>query len=288
MKKRVFGKTNLWKTLLAALLLAVLLAPLGALAQARFPADRGAVTDDADVLSQAMLREIAEFQSLAQARTGVNLQVVMVHFLDGLDAQAYAKELFLRRGLGPSDLLLLGAAGEDSFAVASGSQFKETISDNNMQLLLTTSGFGELFKAQRYEEAFGKFFVAFAQTLGKQYKVDMDLGRLFAAYQPTAQATPAPRPTTPSSGSYFSALWDSIRDEFDDSAEEYRDYHERRERENNGLTPAGWVLLVILIGIVFSQSDPMRRARGRGGCGCGPLGWIFGLLGITTLFRRRR
>lgn len=288
MKRKAFVNNRILKVLGTALLLAVLLTPMLTQAQARFPADRGAVTDDANVLSSVMIQEIGEFQSLVQARTGVELQVVVVHFLDGLDAQTYAREMFVRRGMESSDMLLLGAAGEDGFAVASGVQFKENISDNNMQLLLTTSGFGELFKAQRYEEAFGKFFVSFAQTLNKQYGVNMDLGGLFAAYQSGAQPAPTPRPTAPGVGSYFSSLWDSIRDDFDDNAEEYRDYHQRREKEEGGLTPAGWVLLVILIGIVFSQSDPVRKNRRRGGCGCGPLGWIFGIFGITSLFRKRR
>ncbi|NLV58916.1 MAG: TPM domain-containing protein [Clostridiales bacterium] len=283
MKQSNIGTKRLLKALAAVLVAMALLIPALALGEARFPADRGAVTDDANVLSQAMIKEIGEFQTLALARTGVRVRVAVVHFLDGLDAQTYARELFVRWGMGLMDLLILGAAGEDSFAAVSGAEFEQTISDNNIQLLLSNSGFGELFKAQQYETAFGKLFAALAQTLGKHYGADMDLGSLFAAYRSGAQATP--KPSRPNVSSYVSSLWDSVMDDIDDKVEGYASYHERRERESRGLTPAGWVLLFILIGLVFSRSDRARRGRG---CGCGPLGWIFGLLGLNSLFGRRR
>ncbi len=276
-------KTKLGKALWAMMMVLVLLTPAAALGQARFPADRGAVTDDASVLPESLVANIAEFQTVALSRTGVKVQVAVVHFLDGLDAQTYAQELFARWDLGENDFLLLGAVGEDQYASASGTQLKKTWSDNNAQLLLSTSGFGELFKKQQYEQAFSQFFVAFGQTLGRLYSADMNLNGLFSAYGAT-QATPAPAGTRQS---FVSSLWNSIQEGFDDSAMGYVDYHEQREREQGGLSPAGWVLLIVLIGIVFSQSDPARRARKTMGCGCGPLGWIFGLIGIGKLWRRR-
>ena len=120
MKQSNIGTKRLLKALAAVLVAMALLIPALALGEARFPADRGAVTDDANVLSQAMIKEIGEFQTLALARTGVRVRVAVVHFLDGLDAQTYARELFVRWGMGLMDLLILGAAGEDSFAAVSG------------------------------------------------------------------------------------------------------------------------------------------------------------------------
>ncbi len=190
------------KALGAIVVAVLLLAPALALGEARFPIDRGAVTDDANVLSQEMVAQIQEFQSVAESRTGVKVRVAVVHFLDGLDAQAYASKLFTRWNMGEEDFLLLGAAGEDSYGIASGQEMKRSFSDNNAQLMLSSSGFGEQFKDQQYDAAFGKFFVAFGQMLGRQYSVDMGLDKLFTAYQSGASVAQVATPT-PTSGSFL-------------------------------------------------------------------------------------
>ena len=67
-----------------------LLIPALALAGVRMPADRGTVTDDANVLSAQTASDIAEYARLLKDDTGINVRVAIVHFLDGLDAQTYA------------------------------------------------------------------------------------------------------------------------------------------------------------------------------------------------------
>ena len=63
---------------------------------------------------------------------------------------------------------------------------------------------------------------------------------------------------------------------------------ERMEDEENGLTAGGWIVLIILIMIVLRQNkrDKARRRAYRSGCGCSPLGWIIGLLGLGFLFNK--
>ena len=91
-----------------------------ALASARLPVQRGAATDDADVLSAQTVSDFSSYAQQVKAETGLRLHVALVHFWDGLDAQAYADALFEAWNLGDMDILLCGAAGEDTFATAMG------------------------------------------------------------------------------------------------------------------------------------------------------------------------
>ena len=275
----------------ALALILVMLAPSFAGAEARFPTDGGTVTDEAGVLSEPMRREIEAFAALAHARAGIKMQVVTVHFLDGLNVQNYANQLFHHWELGEKGFLLLAAVGEDSFATASGEGFKKTASDRNVQLLLGTLGFGRLLREQQYEDAFGRFFAAFGQLLGKQFSEDRDYQRLFTAYQEGAEPTPrppatppppepapqAPQPPRPPQRvpSIFSAIV-------------YENNARQKARENEGLSFGGLVVLVILIWLVFGGNKAARRGRRMMGCGCGPLSWIVSLFGISRLLGRRR
>lgn len=285
-------KRKLWTGLLALVLLSLCVA--GALAEAdiklaRFPQQRGSVTDDTNVLTEAMRKDIAEFAGLSTSQAGVQIQVVLVHFLDGLSPQEYAKKLFERWNLSGQDFLLLGAVGEDSFASVSGGDVKQGFSDSNAQSLLYTSKFSELFKQQRYDEAFARYFLAFADMMEKQMDAKISLGNLFAAYhKQEISATADDRALNAAvSGavSKGSQMWSDAIESIGSSVRDYDNYHERKERDGNGLTPAGWIVLVILLMIIFGQKDPSRRGKRRG---CSPLGWILGAFGLGSLLKRWR
>ncbi len=283
-------KNKLFALLAAALLALLSLTPGLAGAEARFPSLRGPLTDDANALSESVASDIAEFQTLAADQTDVTPYVAIVHFLDGLDAQTYAAELFKRWGLGDDDFLLLGAVAEDSFASVSGKNVLRNFSDQNAKNLLASSRFSEMFKAQQYDAAFGNYFVAFADMLSKQYGTEVRLGQVFADYQTRIQPTPKPTGTQNQWTAAVSEMWDGFNDRFASSARDYDSYHEQRERESKGLGPAGWIILALLALIIFGQSDPVRRARRNGcaGCGCSPIGWVFSILGLGALFGRWR
>ena len=261
----------------------VVFAPLCSLAEARYPALRGAVTDDANVLSKETVDDIVSFQTMAKARADVTVYVVMVHFLDGVDAQTYANTLFTRWGLGENDFLLLGAAGEDSFASATGKSLKEKFSDANAQSLLFTSGFGAAFKEQRYDEAFEQYFIAFTDMLNKKYDVDVQLDKLFSNISGVVEKA---KPSKPSR----SNMWGIVSEKIDDSA---RSYEEKRQRwqEHDGWSAGEWIILVVLILLIFGRKSPVRKAyrkRTPIGCGCSPVGWIFGIFGLGMLFGKKR
>ena len=93
------------------LMLALVVLPLGALAAVRMPARRGAVPDDADVLSAQTAADLTEYaELLSDSDDSIGLHVAIVHFLDGLDAQTYADQLFDKWDLDSRDLLVLVAA----------------------------------------------------------------------------------------------------------------------------------------------------------------------------------
>ena len=89
-------KASFWKTLTALVLAVMLLTGGVAAAQARFPERAAALTDDANALSQQMTADIAAYAQKVEDVTGVKLNVVLVHFLDGEPVQTYADALFAR------------------------------------------------------------------------------------------------------------------------------------------------------------------------------------------------
>ena len=262
---------------------------------ARMPDSRGVLTDDADALGAQTAQDIASYAELLKNDTDVQLHVVIVHFLDGMDVQTYANELFTRWTLGQDDLLLLGAAGEDSFASAMGANVKRELGEANAEnLMYTSSRFAEYFRSQKYDAAFASYFVALNTLVEKQYDERISLGSLFESAQVVGTA---PAPTT-SAAEFGSQLYQDVISAIQGRDDSYQDYHENRERESNGIGVGGWIVLAILIMIIFGQSDPVRKARRqsgrdyrRYGCGCSPLGWIFSIFGLNVLFdnlRRRR
>ena len=297
-------KTTFFKSLVALALALALLACAPALAEARYPALNGTLTDDANALGQTMAKDIAAYAEKVESVTGVKLHVALVLFLDGEPAQTYADTLFTRWELGGDDLLMLGAAAEDTFALSAGENVESSLSEASLKGLLYSSGFADAFKSQRYDDAFGAFFVAFNDLLAKQYDREIDLDSLFAAYQTGTQASAdaqasADTQTTADVQTSVqdsvqsvidssSALWTSTMDSITSSVQDYRDYHDQREEDTGGLTPMGWIVLVVIALIIFGQSETARRARRNGsGCGCSPIGWIVGGLGLGALFGRR-
>lgn len=289
------------KRFLCAALIVVLTLMSGtaALAAARMPEYRGVVTDDADVLSAEMVQDIQAYAEMAEDDTDVNIHVAIVHFLDGLDAKTYAEQLFEKWDLDHKDILLLGAAGEDSFATVLGEKVARQLGQTNADnLMYTSSSFGELFARQQYDAAFASWFTALNTLLNKQYDENMKLGKLFAS----AQVMPADdNGDAQSISGLVSQLWTQTLDSIDGSTADYQQYHEERQHQDNGIGVGGWIVLLIIIAIVFGQSDPVRKARNAGrshyrdyGCGCSPLGWILTMIGFNAIIdslrggRRRR
>lgn len=289
-------KTSIWKALTAWMLALLLALSAGAVAlgETRYPTLGGVLTDDANALSQSMARDIAAYATQVESKTGLKLHVALVLFLDGEPVQTYADTLFTRWELGTEEVLLLGAAGEDTFALSAGAEARAHLSDTSLKSLLYASGFADAFRGQRYDAALGAFFVGFNDLLNKQYDADLKLDSLFAAYQPTAQASASTATTGTSVGDVVqsvvdttSSIWNSTMNAITGNVQDYQTYQDSND-DTHGLTPLGWIVLAVIVLIIVGQSEPLRRARRRGGCGCSPIGWILGGLGLGALFGRWR
>lgn len=289
------------KKWICAAICALMLMPALSTAMAsgvRLPENRGVVTDDADVLSGQTASDIAEYATEVKDETDINVHVAIVHFLDGVDAKTYAGRLFEAWRLGDDDMLLLGAAGEDTFATFMGQDVIGKLGEKNAEnLMFTSSEFSSLFRAQQYDAAFGRYFVAFNALVNKQCNENIKLRNLFSDYQTSAKVAAAPKPAT-STTEFGSKLWTEVMDAIESSSVDYQTYHENRTHQDNGIGVGGWIVLIIIIMIIFGQSDPVRKARRQGGrnyrrygCGCSPLGWLVSLFGINVLidgfFRKR-
>lgn len=256
------------------LLLALVILPACALASARMPAMRGVVTDDANVLSQQTTADVGEYAQLLKEKAGIQVHTAIVHFFDGLDAQTYANRLFEKWELGSEDLLLLVSAGEDVCATAMGEDAAERLGRANAEnLMYTSSDFSSLVRTQQYDAAFNAYFTALNTLVEKQTGAKIRMGTMFGSQ---------PEKTIPSQ-TFGSELWEEIMEELEDSSAKYQAHRERHEHEEEGLTAGGWIVLLVLVWIVISQS---RKPGKRSGCGCSPLGWLFGLLGLGFLFNR--
>ena len=287
-------KTSLRKTLLTFLLVLMLFTGASAQAEARYPAaPSAALADDANALNQAMTGDVNAYAALVEEKTGVKLRVALVLFLDGETVQNYTDALYTRWNLDPDALLVVGAAAEDVFAFATGENVKAKLSDASLNSLLYASGFADAFRSQNYDAAFGSFFLSLNGLMAKQYGVEMPLGSLFSAYQPAAVATPTPSasPIQQATDAMEAAanatysLWTSTMDSIGNHVKDYETTRDSRDENGGGMSVGGWVVLGIIQMIIFGQRGARRGYRG--GCGCSPLGWILGGLGLGALFGRR-
>ena len=106
------------KRWIAWLLALMLLLPAAALAVS-YPVQRGAVNDDAGVLSEQTAADIGQLNTAARS-ADISFVVATRHFLGGADAQAYCDGLFEAWKLDQKTVLVLLVIGEERYAVAVG------------------------------------------------------------------------------------------------------------------------------------------------------------------------
>lgn len=305
------------KWICGILSLVMMLTAATAFAAVRMPVSRGALTDDADVLSNDLSAAIVEYAEDVKDETGVQVQVAVVHFLDGLDAQSYAAQLFKKWELDENAVLLLCAAGEDSFATAMGSKAESKLGKQNMDnLMYTSSDFANHIARQEYDVAFAKYFVAFNDLANKRYDEKLTLPKTITktasvgvlegeAGQPIGTVSTAGSLWNQivsgvadfengESGVFIPGMWHQTMEGVENNSSNYTNYYNDHDYGENGLGVGGWIILIILVMIIFSQSHPARKAkrnyrnyrnqqRQSGG-----KGWLFGLLGLAVLRMIRR
>ncbi len=263
-----------------ALALSLLLA-VPSLAEARYPAQGAALTDDANALSQTVAEDVAAYAQKAEDTADLKIRVALVYFLDGETPQAYADKLFTRWALDENSLLILGAAAEDTFAFSSGESVRAKLSNRALSGLAYTSGFADAFTAQRYDEAFGKFFIALNSQINKQYGTQIKLGGLFEAEQSGESQTAKTTAQTVVDSAY--SLWTSTLNAVTGKAHDYEGTHRDSGNASGRFSGGGWIVLAVIALLLLGQRRSARRGRR---CGCSPLGWVIGGLGLGALYRR--
>ncbi len=265
----------------AAVLAAVLVLalPLVAQARTRYPDVSGTVTDAAGVLSESLVQDLTELPDrLDDAGINGKLYVVAVDFLDGETAQDYAKALFTRANLGDEDVLLLGAAGEDAYAVTAGQSALRKLGAAKLNDLCVSSGFASQFAGQQYDAAFAAYATAYAAYAGEKYGASVSVTGLFG--QTAAAQT--------DEGSSWSDVYHQVMDTLTQPAQTAPVTQTARTEGVERLTPLGWVVLVVLVMLIFGQNQTARKARKAIGCGCSPLGYVLSMLGLGALIKRKK
>lgn len=125
--KRVFG--------FLAALVCLVLAAVPAWASIPEPTEYFYVNDYANVLTQGTMQHIIDVNDDLYERTGAQIVVVTVDFLNGVDIEKYTYELFNKWGIGSAKnngLLLLLAIGEDNYYVQRGSDLDRKLSSGEV------------------------------------------------------------------------------------------------------------------------------------------------------------
>lgn len=162
-------------------LLMCLLLPFAALAEPRYPAQAGATTDRAAVLSHETLEDLRTLDSRLKAADALRIRIVTVDFLDAQDVQVYADTLFTRWNLSDDELLLLMAVGEDAYAIAAGANVDRLLAPATQSKLVSAYFVGP-FLNQRYEEAIAAFVPALVREINKVCGTNVSTDGLFTRH----------------------------------------------------------------------------------------------------------
>ena len=249
----------------SALLLALTLIFCLTTAQAvTFPDMRGAVNDDAAVLSDATAQDI----DLINGRSEVGFTVVTRHFLGGMDAQEYCDGLFKAWNLGSEQVLLLLVIGEERYAATLGSTAAKYISAEQLNSIFSAKLRQPFIQQRDYDGAVGAFLLETASQAARATGKTFNASGLFG----TAQSAPSSSGSSSGGWSSFSNwtgdLWSSFfsDDELNDLSGQ--DYTQDYEYEND----SGFSVsrLILILGVLFFI---LRSRRRQGKSGLGILGW---------------
>ncbi len=268
--------------LAAALLAAVCAAAFSPAREARAQAAQ----DSAAVLSETAERDLAELSSRLDKAAGVGLALVTKHFLGGAEAFEQAQKLLSQREGADGTLLVLMVIGEEKYAWAAGSAVQALLDAETVQTLLSRHFRGP-YRDRDYDRAVGAFFSAAAAEIGNANGTPVETGGLFGV----AAVTPSPAPTAaPSAGTLkiFDPDWLNeflVKPGAGQTAARDGESGSEGSEEETGMSIGSVIVLGLVLYFLFGRKG--RRAVGSG-CGCGPLGWIFGAFGLTKLFRLRK
>lgn len=245
------------------------------------------VRDSAGVLSLATQEDARALIQQVEDRTGVQLLVETRHFLGGSDAQSYAQRLLSEAKAPDDSLLLLMVIGEESYALAAGADADRLLNREARDSLLSTS-FRSPYLARDYDRALATLLTRAGDQLAAAAGVPLQRDDLFEGLdqQITVPQAATPTPQRKLRRIDLTQFDNSIITDPISPTQDPTSARERARRQETGLSFGSVVVIGFVLYLVFGRKG---RQDGRGrGCGCGPLGWIVGALGLSRLFGWRK
>lgn len=229
-----------------------------------YPVQRGAVNDDAAVLSDETAKDIASLND----RSSAHYTVITRHFLGGQDAQAYCDGLFKAWNLGKDDLLLLLVIGEERYAVSLGADIAEkALSKEQLNSLLSAKLRQSFVQERNYDGAVGSFFLAAAGQISRAKGENLNTAGLFGSSQTLQNDSSG----NTSSNAWMSSWSQTLNGFFsdDDLNSIYTNganvqYYE----EDSGFSTGRLIFILIVVFLIIRS----RRKRGKTGLGILGLG----------------
>lgn len=227
-----------------------------------------AIQDSAGVLSAATLSEAEKLTEQLRQASGVSLQVSFRHFLGGADVQAAAEQALKELADPDNSLLLLAVVGEDSYALAAGRQAALKLSRDSRDNLLSTH-FRLPFLARDYDRALAAYLQGAAAQLTRGQAGSIRVDEYFPGLGTTKR---------PDSEVYRSLNITGGQE----ATEQPGAWRQRDQERDRGMSIFSIIAIGLVLSAIFGKKDKRR------GCGCGPLGWIFGVFGVSKLFGWRK
>lgn len=232
------------------------------------------VRDNTTQLQEQTIAQINTLSSALQEETDYRLVIELRHFLGGAEVEPFAGELLRKEPDSENTILLLAVVGEETYALVAGERAQRILSKEARNSLLSVY-FREAFLKREYDEALLVFSAQLARQLAAASGVTLGPGAL-----PLPVATPTLKPNGPYVTIKLPDLDSVLREPIEDK-DDPRDQFESRDRRDRGMSIGSIVVIGFVLSAIFGKGK-------RKGCGCGPLGWIFGVFGLSKLFGWRR
>ncbi len=242
----------------------------------RFPLKGEKVNDTANILSAQAITQIQSFSQDLAPKANIDFWVTTVHFLDGMEVQAYAKALFSHWQLPKNAFLLVLSPGEDRYATFAGEDLTSLFSVQNQQQLLSTYLEAD-FLNLHYDQAILHYLSGLSSYLEKHLSLTLSPPKV------------AQVPSTPSAVQDPNLLWgEEIKDFTKDIGKAAKNAAKKASSEARKINGGQVFFIILLLLLIFGNRKQKNLATTAGclGCGCGPLGWLFAILGLSKFFNQ--
>lgn len=263
---------------LLALTLALLLLLMPALAF------ENPVDDLALAFSPGFVSLVNNLSQQMDSQLDAPLLLVTRHFLGGKSLTEFYRQLLENEPEMDKAILFVLVIGEEKYQVFVGEQAQKVISPEKAEALLNGDFRDAYLKDRAYERAVAGYLIRLAESLSANGQAYLDTSGL-TSYAHISQPVP-PLPTLPPENG--EGVTDYVFENPDLSREYARRYDEDARvaaDEDKGLS----IFQIAIFGfILYKLFGRKNRKNGNNKKGCGPLGFILGVFGISKLFGWRQ